>query len=64
LQLLDDGCIVLCGGSTVKEGEIPHYHRDLTQLNTDTMVWSKRSCTADVYPSGNSFIIFQMNNCK
>lgn len=53
MQLLNDGRIMLFGGITVKEGEIPKYQSDLRQLDTESMVWSKPRAHADVhYPSG------------
>ena len=54
----NDGRIILFGGVTVKDGEIPAYQGDLRQLETETMVWSKPSVSADEYPSaryGHSF---------
>mmetsp|Transcript_60187 Transcript_60187/g.136076 ORF Transcript_60187/g.136076 Transcript_60187/m.136076 type:complete len:335 (+) Transcript_60187:36-1040(+) len=59
LHFMDnDGRIILFGGVTVKDGEIPAYQGDLRQLETETMVWSKPSVSADEYPSaryGHSF---------
>ena len=41
------------GGLTIKKGEVvPEYHKDLRQLDTETMTWSKPLQTAaDAYPS-------------
>eukprot|EP00904_Undaria_pinnatifida_P012674 jgi/Undpi1/8537/HiC_scaffold_25.g11003.m1 len=40
--LLPDGRILLSGGATVDEKRsVPTYHRDMRQLDTETMLWSK-----------------------
>lgn len=39
--LLPDGRILLSGGATVDEKCVPSYHKDLRQLDTETMLWSK-----------------------
>jgi len=51
LQLLNDGRIMLFGGMSVKDGEVPTYHNDLRELNTESMVWSKTRVSAEVLPS-------------
>ncbi|CAM9433010.1 unnamed protein product [Ascophyllum nodosum] len=40
MVFLPDGRIVLSGGATVDEAGVPTYHRDLRQLDTETMIWS------------------------
>ena len=86
MQLLDDGRILVFGGITVKDKDIPEvrpslrgrlifcrngllalsfklrapptarpsrsqYHKDLRQLDTETMLWSKPRAAAAVFPS-------------
>lgn len=41
MLLLPDGRILLSGGATVDEKGVPVYHKDLRQLDTETMLWSK-----------------------
>lgn len=53
MMLLPDGRILLSGGATVGEKGIPTYHKDLRQLNTETMLWSKAK-TAGGTPDKNA----------
>ncbi|CAM9346548.1 unnamed protein product, partial [Ectocarpus sp. 4 AP-2014] len=41
MVLLPDGRILLSGGATIDEKSVPVYHKDLRQLDTETMLWSK-----------------------
>lgn len=41
MVLLPDGRILLSGGATVDDKCVPVYHKDLRQLDTETMLWSK-----------------------
>lgn len=41
MVLLPDGRILLSGGATVDDKGVPVYHKDLRQLDTETMLWSK-----------------------
>lgn len=53
MQLLEDGRLVLYGGLMMqKGGASPEYHKDLRQLDTESMVWSRQRASAEVYPSG------------
>lgn len=48
--LLPDGRILLSGGATVDEKRtLPTYHRDLRQLDTETMLWSKAKTEGGAY---------------
>lgn len=44
-MLLPDGRILMSGGGTLDEKCIPSYHKDLRQLDTETMLWSKAKTT-------------------
>lgn len=48
--LLPDGRILLSGGATVDEKCVPSYHRDLRQLDTETMLWSKAKTDGGACP--------------
>ena len=51
MQLLEDGRLVLYGGLMMqKGGASPEYHKDLRQLDTESMVWSRQRASAEVYP--------------
>ncbi|CAM9444838.1 unnamed protein product, partial [Sphacelaria rigidula] len=45
MMLLPDGRILLSGGATVQDKTGPKYHKDLRQLDTETMLWSKAKTT-------------------
>lgn len=45
MMLLPDGRIMLSGGATVDEKCVPVYHKDMRQLDTETMLWSKAKTT-------------------
>lgn len=45
MVLLPDGRILLSGGATVDDTCVPVYHKDLRQLDTETMLWSKAKTT-------------------
>lgn len=45
MMLLPDGRIMLSGGATVDEKCVPVYHKDIRQLDTETMLWSKAKTT-------------------
>lgn len=45
MMLLPDGRILLSGGATVEDKSVPKYHKDLRQLDTETMLWSKAKTT-------------------
>lgn len=48
MNLLPDGRIVMFGGVSVSEqAPIPHYHGDLIELDTESMVWSQPHVTGD-----------------
>ncbi|CAM9123152.1 unnamed protein product, partial [Discosporangium mesarthrocarpum] len=52
MVLLLDGRLIVSGGTTVEEGGIPQYHKDLLQLDTETMLWSKINNMHPFYLSG------------
>mmetsp|Transcript_108514 Transcript_108514/g.315589 ORF Transcript_108514/g.315589 Transcript_108514/m.315589 type:complete len:339 (-) Transcript_108514:616-1632(-) len=51
LQLLEDGRILMFGGMSVNDGEIPEYFNDFRALDTETMVWSKVRAESEEFPS-------------
>lgn len=51
MVLLPDGRILLSGGATVDDKCVPVYHKDLRQLDTETMLWSKAKTTGSEYES-------------
>lgn len=64
MVLLPDGRILLSGGATVDDKCVPVYHKDLRQLDTETMLWSKAKTTGgthiEVYAC---FFVGERNNC-
>lgn len=51
--LLPDGRILMSGGATVDEKFVPRYHKDLRQLDTETMLWSKAKSTGGLFHTVN-----------
>jgi len=49
MVLLPDGRILLSGGATVDDKGVPVYHKDLRQLDTETMLWSKAKTTGGAH---------------
>lgn len=49
MVLLPDGRILLSGGATVDDKCVPVYHKDLRQLDTETMLWSKAKTTGGAH---------------
>lgn len=49
MMLVPDGRILLSGGATVDDKCVPTYHKDLRQLDTETMLWSKARAAGGMY---------------